>query len=109
MNHLRLRLSCGVFLTGLAATTSIAPAADRGAWFKSLTQPDTGLSCCDISDCRRADADWKGGQWWAVVEGQWTAIPHEKELSKQSIDGDAYVCATPSRHIYCFVKPAMAM
>jgi hypothetical protein len=71
--------------------------------------PGTDVSCCDISDCRRADADWHGGQWWATVNGQWTPIPSDRELSKRSIDGDAYVCASPSRHIYCFVKPNMAM
>jgi hypothetical protein len=97
-------------LTGLVSTVALAVAAsahaqERGAWFKSLRQPKTGYSCCDISDCRRADADWRNGQWWAVVDGAWTPIPPEKELEKRSIDGDAYVCASPTRRIYCFVKP----
>ncbi len=109
MNHLRLRMLCGVFLVGLAGVSTIASAEERGTWFKSLVQPGTGLSCCDISDCRRAEADWHSGQWWATVEGQWTPIPPEKELSKRSIDGDAYVCASPNRHVYCFVKPNLAM
>jgi hypothetical protein len=88
---------------------AVARGEDRSSWFKSLTMPGTDVSCCDISDCRRADADWHGGQWWATVNGQWTPIPSDRELSKRSIDGDAYVCASPSRHIYCFVKPNMAM
>ena len=78
---------------------------DRHAWFKSLMQPDTGISCCDISDCRRTDADWRQGQWWAKVDGDWTPIPRNKELNRQSIDGDAYVCAGTKRTIFCFVKP----
>jgi hypothetical protein len=85
-----------------------AEAEDRGTWFKSLRMPGTGFSCCDISDCKRTEADWRGGQWWAVVNGSWTPIPREKELDKQSIDGDAYVCASPTRRVYCFVKPNFA-
>lgn len=97
-------------LVSMVALIAVAPAhsEDRGAWFKSLRQPKTGYSCCDISDCRRADADWRNGQWWAVVDGAWTPIPPERELDKHSIDGDAYVCASPTRRIYCFVKPTFA-
>jgi hypothetical protein len=39
------------------------------------------------------------------VFAEWTPIPRDKELDKQSIDGDAYVCSSPNRRIYCFVKP----
>lgn len=97
-------------LVSLVALIAVAPAnaEDRGAWFKSLRQPKTGFSCCDISDCRRTEADWHNGQWHAVVDGKWTPIPPERELDKRSIDGDAYVCASPTRRIYCFVKPNFA-
>ena len=106
MNHLQ-RIACGAFL-GLVALPVFAFAAEpqnRGAWFKSLKQPGSNTSCCDISDCKRTTADWREGQWWAVVAGEWTPIPEERELDKESIDGDAYVCSSPSRHIYCFVRP----
>jgi hypothetical protein len=107
MKHLIER---GVLLVViLAGATGAGFAQDRGAWFKSLKQPVTGASCCDISDCRRADADWKDGQWWADVEGQWTPIPKEKELKKTSIDGEAYVCSGYGRKIFCFVPPVMSM
>jgi hypothetical protein len=109
MDRHHVSLLRSVALITFVASITAAGAEDRSAWFKSLMQPDTGLSCCDISDCRRADADWRDGQWWAVVEGQWTPIPPQKELSKRSIDGDAYVCSSPSRKIYCFVKPNFAM
>ena len=84
-------------------------AEDRGAWFRGLKQPVTGASCCDISDCRRTEAEWKNGQWWADVQGEWTPIPQEKLLNKASIDGDAYVCSGFARRIYCFVPPTMTM
>lgn len=95
----------------LAVLFAAGPAAaeDRGAWFKSLKQPDTGLSCCDISDCRRTDASFRNGQWFARVEGEMTPIPPNKEVKRTSIDGDAYVCSGLQRKIFCFVPPSMAM
>ena len=83
---------------------------NRAEWFKGLLQPGTEAPCCSISDCARTVADWHDGQWWAVVVGEWTPIPPETVLNNtQSIDGDAYVCATHYRKIYCFVKPDTGM
>lgn len=107
-------LIVSLFAATLLGTLLPAHAEDRGSWFKKLMRPDTGTSCCDIADCHRTDADWRGGQWWAVVQGQWTPVPPEKELrNKTSIDGDAYICSSqhPSSTvtIYCFVPPIMSM
>jgi hypothetical protein len=83
---------------------------DRANWFKNLLQPGTRAPCCDISDCERTVADWHDGQWWAIVVGKWTPIPPAAVLNNtRSIDGDAYVCATHYRKIYCFVKPNLGM
>jgi hypothetical protein len=111
MNHHHMRRVGGVFLASFVAvsSTAVAKAEDRRSWFQGLTMPGTGIPCCDISDCRRTQADWRNGQWWATVGGQWTPIPHNKELSKRSIDGDAYVCASPNRYVYCFIKPDLVM
>jgi hypothetical protein len=78
---------------------------DKGDWFENLRQPKTGYSCCSIADCAKAEADFREGQWWAIVSGQWTPIPPDKELETQSFDGNAYVCSSPSRKVYCFVRP----
>jgi hypothetical protein len=91
------------------SSATIARAEDRRAWFEGLKMPGTSISCCDFSDCRRTEADWRSGQWWATVNGQWTPIPPGRELTMRSIDGDAYVCAGPNRYVYCFVKPDMVM
>lgn len=72
----------------------------RSAWFKSLTVPGTGGSCCDISDCRRTEAEWKDGRWWAAVAmpdktSKWMPIEPGRVLAKpRSIDGEAYVCSS---------------
>lgn len=103
--------------------TTPAGAEDRGAWFKSLKQPLTGASCCDISDCHLTQSEWKGGAWHAVVAGKWREIPDEVVLKKKvSILEDAVVCnaaefqAIPGMgssvkveepRIYCFVPPNM--
>jgi hypothetical protein len=101
----------------LAASFACADeAGDVGRWFKSLTQPGTGMSCCEEADCKQAEAEWRGGQWWAVVRGRWTAIPPDKVLRQTSIMPRAVVCSSPaadyygSGHealpvIYCFVPP----
>jgi hypothetical protein len=113
MDTIRIRRLCGMAFAVVAASsliTGFAKAEDRGSWFKSLTMPGTAVPCCDIADCQRTDADWHQGQWWAMVHGHWTPIPHASVLGKNSIDGEAYVCSSPATsQIYCFVKPGMVM
>lgn len=103
--------TCAAFvaLAALLALILAGPAGaqTKGEWFKSLKQPETGFSCCDISDCKRTEADWKDGQWWADVNGAYTPIPPDKELDVMSFDGEAYVCNSPNGKIYCFIKPGM--
>lgn len=92
-------------------------ATRRHDWFKSLTIPGVGTSCCDAADCMRTEAEWRDGQWWAVIRRVWTPIPPERVLKKPtSIDGDAYACSNPEYSpqgtvnplvIYCFVPPDM--
>lgn len=95
------------FLMIVHLATQQAHAESRAEWFKSLKQPMTGASCCDISDCKRTKANWEKGQWWADVQGVWTPIPKDKILTdKASIDGEAYVCSGFARRIYCFIKPS---
>jgi hypothetical protein len=78
---------------------------EKDAWFRSLRQPGSGVSCCSKNDCERTDAVFSKGQWQAVVNGAWTVIPPEKELDTMSYDGEAYVCNSPKGAIYCFVRP----
>lgn len=109
--------SVRIVLPGLLflATASALANDQRHDWFKSLHRPGTGISCCDIADCRPTEAKWQGNRWWAVVLGQWQLIPPESVLkSPHSLDGNAYVCLGESHEIdghkvdtliYCFVPP----
>lgn len=109
------RLFC--ILIALLTAGAAAAAENRGQWFKSLLRPGTGISCCDISDCRKTDARWQDDGWWAVVLGKWRPIPPESVLTApRTLDGEAYVCAGDVQdfeahrldvHVYCFVPPDM--
>jgi hypothetical protein len=77
-----------------AATLKPAVAGERGDWFRSLQQPGTGKSCCDIAHCMRTDADWRNGGWWTEMRGHWVPVPPSAIVrDTTSIDGSAYVCA----------------
>ena len=109
----RVALIGAIALGGIvwAIATARGQEIDRGAYFKSLRQPKTNYSCCDISDCKQLDddsAEYREGQWWAVVDDEWTPIPQEKVLTdKMPLEGRAVVCSSPTRRIYCFVRPLM--
>jgi hypothetical protein len=111
-------------LIALAMTLALvgpSRSQDRGKWFRSLERPGGG-SCCDISDCRKTSAEWRGGkagQWFAAVNGRIRPIPPEIVLrDPPSIDGDAYVCAgrdivddeNPTDitlgRLFCFIPPS---
>ncbi len=79
--------------------------AQSDTWMRSLMRPDVGTSCCNLNDCTPTDAEWKGGQWWAMIRGQMTPIPPEKIVrSPLSMDGEAWVCVGTVT-IFCFVPP----
>ena len=56
---IRLLVTYGLAFATVGGLTAVANSEDRGAWFKSLRQPGTGMSCCDIADCHRTVADWR--------------------------------------------------
>ena len=81
------------------------------AWFRGLTSPSGG-SCCNLKDCDKVEAEWRGGAWYARVKGEMTLVPQSAILEKPlSIDGDAFAClrSTPdpvtASFIRCFIPP----
>jgi hypothetical protein len=104
-----------LFLLGGVGT--YADANERSDWFKSLKIPGTKASCCDIADCRAAEAAWRDGRWWVLLDDRWRPVPEARIVARPtSIDGAAYVClgpatwsvggtSPPEAHIHCFIPP----
>jgi len=91
----------------ISAKAEPPPNADPALapWYQSLHQPDTGVSCCSIADCRAADYRTNGGHYEVYINDKWTVVPQDKIL--QRIDnpvGRAVVCWTPALGIMCFVR-----
>lgn len=103
----RASIMAGISIGLLVALLYAHPARaeDRGAWFKSLRQPGTGMSCCDVADCHQTMGDYRAGSWWAEIRGQFVQVPWDKVLTKRTIDGEAYVCTGVADTILCFVPP----
>lgn len=83
---------------------------DRATWFKSLRQPDTGYSCCNISDCRvTEDYEYQGGVWWVrTISAELVPVPPNKVITTvPPLPDGAVICHGVSGVIFCFVPPAM--
>ena len=110
----------GALVLGVMVALALSAEPDRGAWFKSLKMPGTKTSCCDVADCKKTEAEWKGDGWTAIVRGVWRNIPDEKVLEHpKSLDGEAYVCSADisaaakeeyraQATIFCFIPPSMS-
>lgn len=86
--------------------TAHAAGPTPSEWYRSLIQPGTGASCCDISDCRPARATFDGSHWWVDSPTGRLVVPPELILEgKEPLDGmSAYVCIWGGQ-VRCFVKP----
>lgn len=74
-------------------------------FFRSLLRPDTGTSCCDISDCSPVESLTAGDHYQALAGDEWIDIPNDKIIRPQSNPaGRAILCMAPgaARLIYCF-------
>jgi hypothetical protein len=93
----------------LSASVRAAPPADAdpalSPWFQSLRQPDTGVSCCSIADCRPVDYRTTAGGYEVWIENRWQRVPPEKVLQRADNPvGRAIVCWTKQIGIMCFVR-----
>src|SRR5215469_11624117 len=92
-----------VAAAGLACATFAKADPALAPWYKSLKQPNTGVSCCSIADCRAADYRTNGDHYEVFINNKWTVVPQDKVL--QRVDnpvGRAVVCWTPALGIMCF-------
>jgi hypothetical protein len=100
-----LLLSFGFPLAALGAPPDGAdPDSPIGQWFKSLRQPDTGLICCSIADCRPIEYRIAVDHYEVAIDGRWVSVPPEKVVHRENPTGHAILCRGPaSSVIFCFV------
>jgi hypothetical protein len=99
-------------ITAALLAASPAPAAPPpnadpalAPWFQSLRQPETGMSCCDIADCRPTEYRTVGDDYEVWVDNRWMTVPPRRILQRADNPvGRAVVCWTPQRGIMCFVR-----
>lgn len=74
-------------------------------WFQSLKQPGTGVSCCDLTDCRIVHATIKKGHWVVDMKDQEIIVPDDKILRTDNPTGESVLCWSPANGVLCFVEP----
>jgi hypothetical protein len=96
------------YTTIIADAVAAPPEAydtNLGDWYKSLTQPN-GVSCCDISDCRRIEYRINKDGYEVRVEDRWWPVPQDRVLNVSNPTGNAVLCyrtTVDDLIIYCFV------
>jgi hypothetical protein len=105
-----LTIGCvGAVLAGLTGVARAAPPPNAdmslAPWYNSLRQPQSGISCCSVADCRSTDSRIQGDHYEVLIEGEWRSVPPEAVLERSdNPTGHAVVCYTPTRGILCFIK-----
>jgi hypothetical protein len=100
-------LTAAVLAYATVAKADPPPNADPALapWYQSLRQPDTGVSCCSIADCRATDYRTDGDHYEVLIGNKWTIVPKDKVLQHiENPIGRAVVCWTPALGIMCFVR-----
>ncbi len=99
----RFAIIASLIVSAISPWPNLARADDLGQWFKSLRQPGTGASCCDLSDCHPTEFEIAGDHYRAVVNGVMVDIPNDKVLHNVGNPlGQAVICSIGNT-IYCFV------
>lgn len=96
-----------------------------GENYEDWMQPDSPeIGCCSNEDCRPTKAEYRNGEWWVILDGEWVQVPKNKILDGTSTTELAHVCAPvyvpPEQRdssadsygaysekgtIYCFMRP----
>ena len=90
------------------ADMSLAP------WFKSLRQPQTNQSCCDMADCRRVQYRTEGDHFqafigsefprWSNAPHAWVDVPNANVLHRRdNPTGEGIACWFQGQ-VLCFVE-----
>ena len=119
MSQRLLRPLTAVTLLMLSITSPrAAPPADAdpnlAPWFRSLRQPNTGISCCDRSDCREVQYRIVNGHYQAFIGGefsrwqnppyQWMDVPESSVLHRHDNPTGEGVACWAGGAIICFIE-----
>jgi hypothetical protein len=97
-----------LFLSGVAMAeppSNADPLSPLGRWYRSLMIPNTGSSCCSVSDCRPVEAQQVNDGWQIKVGGIWLPVRPELVLNRDNPDGRPIACMAGGV-VFCFVPPA---
>jgi len=101
-----------------AAAPPAGPAPDEAAaaWFRSLTIPRSGESCCNLSDCRRVEYRIGPGIYQVFIRrlapdgsgfrggnDDWWNVPPDRVLRRSNPTGEAVACWSSGQGVLCFV------
>ena len=105
-----LAIGC-LFLSSVLAGVALGqppPGADPnsplGLWYRSLTTPYSGGSCCSVADCRPVEARLVSEGWEIHVDGVWIKVSPHMVLKRDNPDGRPIACLHAGI-VICFVPP----
>lgn len=73
-------------------------------WFSGLRQPETGIGCCSIADCRGYEARMAKDHYEIKVNDHWYSVPNEVVLHRENLTGMPVACLT-TRYSPDFATP----
>ena len=80
-------LALGFWVSGAVASppNGLDPQSRVADWFRSLKQPQTGLGCCSVADCRTATFRInEAGQYEVWIEDKWRLVPPNSVVRRES-------------------------
>ena len=83
-NQTRLYLSLTTALVGGMMAFAVVPKAEEthhrfhDSDYRHWKQPGSDISCCSDRDCAPVTAELRKGQWFALRQSEWIAVPDER-------------------------------
>lgn len=100
---------CGAIILAIAFFIALPALGHEGdaeldAWYRSLTQPGTGMSCCNLMDCKPTPYRMTLDGYMVPIDGGWQKVPPEVVIhNKVNPTSEGVLCHSPTRGILCFV------
>lgn len=67
-------------------------------WFHSLRTPDTGMGCCDTSDCRNYPVRAAGDHYEVFFDNRWVIVPQAAVSDRTDNPTGDYVTCIQKEH-----------